>query len=124
MSLGWLIYLANVVDKLSCAFGAIVVLEGIALAMVALILLANFSRDSLEDQLFMKWVKYWKRAFIGWIICTILAIFVPSANTIYTIIGVNLTKQVYSTVITSELGQKIYKVINQKLDDELKKDDK
>ena len=105
MSLVWLIYLADVCD----IFKTIFIISAFALLGISgMAFLGAYGNNELT-----KYIKIFKT--MGIIICTcaIVSILTPSKDTIYMMIGVNYAEQLSK----SEIGNKVYQLLDSKLDE-------
>lgn len=67
-------------------------------------------------------VKKPKKAFLYvFIACGFIAAFIPSKNTIYMMFGASVAESVVKDERTKEIGEKLLKLANQKLDEALEK---
>lgn len=116
MELALFVYLAEVCGKLSQLWGLIIL---IIAGYVALRIAASPVDD--DDEVFMRYVASTK-GVVAWLatIAIITGVFIPSSKTMYTMVGAYAGQQVATSESTSEIMSKTLKIINKKLDEELK----
>jgi hypothetical protein len=114
MSVEFLIYLSDICERINC---------GIALITTILIIgsgclfIAYGTSDDREESRALRFLKFSKIFFIIGCICLILAVFIPSQKTVLLMSGSHIAK-------TSEVGEKVYRIIDNKLNELLKSQEK
>lgn len=77
----WLIYLAGICDPIKILLGVL----GFVLTIISIALFAFVLDQSLTEDEECKYLKYTKKTIIACISCIVLAVAIPSQQTIYTI---------------------------------------
>lgn len=77
----WLIYLAGICDPIKNLFGSV----AFALCIISIFLLIFILSECLSEDDECKYLRYIKKTITTFILCTVLAIAIPSQKTIYTI---------------------------------------
>lgn len=110
-NISWFLYAVDVISSLPAFFGIIIV--GLIVLSVARVINADVECD--EEG--MKAVKhsFFKSYLPIIIICSVVIVIIPSAKTMYLIMG----SEVGEHVVISETGQRVQDAINKKLDEYL-----
>lgn len=112
MSLELLIYLAGVADSLNVLIGLPAILGAIALIMFAMAKTFDGSWDEKTTK------NYLLSCFVVFSLCVISAL-LPSSKTIYSIAAIKMGKEISKNEKVIETSDKVYKLLNQKLDEML-----
>lgn len=78
----WLIYLAGICDPIKILIGFF----GFMLTIICIVLLCFILSKSLIEDEECKYLKYTKKTIIACISCIVLAVAIPSQQTVYTIV--------------------------------------
>ena len=113
MTLVWLIYLADVLPDIANG------LKGAGGIGVCIFLFVTFFH-TMEGSI-KKHVKWLIPTILGFVFIMFLGTLIPSAKTMYTMAAVKYGQEVLETPEAKELGQKVYKILNEKLDGLVKK---
>lgn len=108
MSATWIIYFASVSNNLTIFLGVAAFVLGFG---------AFVTISASEGEMWKEALK----AAIGAAVCTLMFIFTPDKDTIYLMAGAKVTEDIVKSPEAKELGGKILKVINQKLDEQVRK---
>lgn len=111
MDLVTIIYLGDVVDRIA---GFLSLLGGSMIIISIFLILAMFEFDWRPQ------ISHVVIYFATAILLILISILIPSKQTIYTIAAVKYGEQVIKTPEAREVGEKVYKILNQKLDEVLK----
>ena len=115
MSIEWFLYLTNIVknlnDNLSFVVFVLIIILGIMWFIKGVVKAAE------ERDIFLNIYYYSKWAMKIFIPVILISSFIPSERTMYLILGAHIIKQ-------SDLPSKVELVIEKKLDEYLKEDDK
>lgn len=115
MSIGMMIYLADVAGSIKNVFDGATVF-----AMVA-VCLSFFCLGPLGDTLDDKATAHcWRAIKMSIVVCVLastIAAVIPSKNTIYAIAATHYAQEIAGKPSVQILGDKVYQVLNQKLDE-------
>ena len=116
MSAAMIIYLAEVAQNLTVILVITLVIAGLGVAIGGIKFTCDYDKD--EKVATLKFVRY---AALVIILASIPLVFTPSKSSIYLMAGAKVTEDIVKSPEAKELGGKILKVINQKLDEQVKK---
>ena len=119
-----LFYLADVCNGIHFACNTILILIAIlaCILLLALIIASDcYEPEELKEKV-LSCKNYIKIAVITGVVTVVISILIPSQKTMYMIAGGIMVNQTASEVINSELYKKIYKAINDKMDNIVKTD--
>lgn len=112
------IYLAEVVGNIKTAIEVVSVLSVIA-SIIIITIAAMYSSENLNDEDGIEFRKnVWgktKKFFYGGIIALFISFFLPGQTTLYMIGASEMSEE----LLNSETGQKVYTILNEKLDNAL-----
>lgn len=104
--MGWILYLIGAISGLKIV-GIVLLSLGAGISFMIIV------NDLVEEnQIGDTWKKFLSLIIIG----TSLLVFLPSKNTMYTMLGLKLGKEVVESESVSSVLEKTYKIIDNKLD--------
>jgi len=108
MSIVWIVYFAGIANKFSTMIGVI----GCILLLASSVLLASQYIDEKKTK--------WGATSSLAITCFILSALIPSERTIYMMCGASIAQDIANNPKTIATMDKVYKLIDSKLDEQLK----
>ena len=116
----WFLYLADVVDSIGFVSGLTVFIITVALSVTSLIFTIAYCNGDIDED---------KKAFFGKVVkklCIVISIAVffnvvtPSKNTIYMMLGVQVTGNLIQEASKSPITEKALQLLESKLDEAIK----
>lgn len=123
----WLIYVGHLVDEIKVAIGLIVVvilLSGLFLGFQRYEVDEWPSITKNHEERIKRWEDYKKKAVPLAIFLLLIGSLIPNSRTLYLMLGTKYSEGVFATKESKERLDKVLKIIDARLDRELKKNDK
>lgn len=112
----WIIYLIDVITPLKDVFIGLTILGAITFIITAYCALEQSKAYGKEDEDYKKMYSIAKHIFTTALISLLLAVFIPSKTTAYTLLGIKLGQVAVSKPEVQNKVDKLSKVIDIKLD--------
>ncbi len=118
MSAALIIYLADIAQGVGIFLFFIMIVSLLATVIALAFWKETYGETDKEDHEKSKW--FLRRSFAVFLLASMLGIMIPSKSTIYLIAGAKISQDIITAPETKEIGNKLLKVINSKLDEQLK----
>lgn len=112
----WIIYLIDVLTPLKDVFWGVTILCGAVFIATLVFALEQYSNYGKEDKEYKMLYNISKKTFIITLMSSLLAVFIPSKTTAYTLLGIKLGQIVVSKPEVQNKVDKLSKIIDIKLD--------
>lgn len=114
MNLETALYLIDVIDSFDIFFKVILIFVFIASLVLIGAAMDFYNRE--QKDVYKEMIKYLKISIFAQIFLSMMICLTPNQKTMYMILGIRSGKE----IANSEIGQKVYKILNDKLDTFLK----
>lgn len=116
----WFLYLADVVSSIGVISGITILAIGVALVFAVPIYVVSYSNGDVKEENKPFYSKLFKRMGIILSLAIFFNIVTPSKNTIYMMLGVQVTGNLIQEASKSPITEKALQLLESKLDEAIK----
>jgi hypothetical protein len=116
----WFLYLADVVSSIGDISGLIILIIGVALVVAIPIYVVAYNNGDVKEENKPFYAKLLKRLSIILSITIFFNVVIPSKNTIYMMLGVQVTGNLIQEASKSPITEKALQLLESKLDEAIK----
>lgn len=116
----WFLYLADVVSSIGDISGFIILIIGVALVVAIPIYVVAYNNGDVKEENKPFYAKLLKRLSIILSIAIFFNVVTPSKNTIYMMLGVQVTGNLIQEASKSPITEKALQLLESKLDEAIK----
>ncbi len=127
MTLMWMFYWIDVLSSISTYLMTLSII-GIFISSICSVICIVSGADATDDDYTRTWreslVKFCKISFPSFLIMMLISIFIPSQETSYKMVAATAAQAVYESPQAKDVGDKLLSLVNNKLEEFIKKDSK
>ena len=116
----WFLYLADVVSSIEAISGFIILIVGVALVVAIPIYVVAYNNGDVKEENKPFYAKLLKRLSIILSITIFFNVVTPSKNTVYMMLGVQVTGNLIQEASKSPITEKALQLLESKLDEAIK----
>lgn len=116
----WFLYLADVVSSIGAISGVTILAIGVALVVATPVYVVAYSNGDVKEENKPFYSKVFKRLCIVLSVAIFFNVVTPSKNTIYMMLGVQVTGNLIQEASKSPITEKALQLLESKLDEAIK----
>ena len=116
----WFLYLADVVSSIGAISGFIILIIGVALVVAIPIYVVAYINGDVKEENKPFYSKVFKRLCIVLSVAIFFNVVTPSKNTVYMMLGVQVTGNLIQEASKSPITEKALQLLESKLDEAIK----